>query len=160
VPRWRPFGPPPRGPASLRSRPASRTLGVLARDPTNFNHEQPQPIQTVARPTTSTVAAAEPKPRKLSAKERKVAERDTPKVANARRVLDRMSESLAPEAALPPAPATPLRMAEEASKVCSYHKRPEPLTAFASNAAHAHLQSACREAEKIRRDARKAKAAK
>ena len=113
----------------------------------------------VARPTIT--AVAQPKPRKLSAKERKVAERDTPKVAEAKAVLARMSESLAPEAALPPAPAMPLRMAEEASKVCSYHKRPEPLAAFASNAAHAdHLQSACKEAEKIRRDARKAKAAK
>jgi hypothetical protein len=42
-----------------------------------------------------------------------------------------MSESLAPEGDLPRRRA--LRMAEEASKVCSYHKRPEPLTAFASN---------------------------
>lgn len=108
----------------------------------------------VARPTA---AVAEPKPRKLSAKERKIAKRDNPKVAQARLVLDSISESLAPEGALPPAQSAPLRMDSEPSKVCSYHKRPEPLTAFASNSSHGDgLQSACKEAEKIRRASRAA----
>jgi hypothetical protein len=125
---------------------------------------KPTQQRPVARPTIA------PTP-KLSARDRRAlknqptkleaSEQDSPKVKAAKRVLDQMSESLAPEGALLPAPSTPLRMDSEPSKVCSYHKRPEPLTAFASNAAHAdHLQSACREAEKIRRDARKAKAAK
>jgi len=47
------------------------------------------------------------------------------------------------------------------TKLCSYHKVAEPLANFASNAAHGdHLQSACKAAEKIRRDARRARAAK
>jgi hypothetical protein len=54
----------------------------------------------VARPTVD--AVAEPTPKKLSAKERKIAERDSPKVKEAKRVLDQMSESLASEGALPP----------------------------------------------------------
>jgi hypothetical protein len=133
------------------------------------------------KPVARPVATPAPKTRKLSRKERNIAKnqpatipetemlligdigrvRDTPKVAEAKRVLDAMSESLAPEGALPPAPSTPLRMDSEPSKVCSFHKRPEPLSAFASNAAHGDgLQSACREADRIRRDGRKAKASK
>ena len=100
---------------------------------------KPTEQKPVARPTAD--IAATPKPRKLSAKERKIAERDSPKVAEAKRVLDRLSESLAPE---PDAAETFMVHAEktvaakpaEGTKVCSVHKVAEPLANFASNAAH------------------------
>src|SRR5207245_273158 len=123
----------------------------------------------VARPTTA--AGAEPKPRKLSTKERKVAERDTPKVAEAKAVLSRMSESLASENGGPTSVPDEPNGAEEilvhvestpaaGTKRCAYHKTAEPLAAFSKNVTHSDgLNSSCRAAQQEQRAARvKAKA--
>jgi len=113
----------------------------------------------VARP-------AEPKPRRLSAKERRSAaqpsmpaplpksepageivealtptrEVDSPKVAAAKRVLDRMSESLGPEAA----PAGTLIR-------CAFHDRMEDPSLFSKNSAHKNgYASSCKAGLKMR----------
>jgi hypothetical protein len=124
--------------------------------------------EPVARPTT------EPTPKKLTAKERRIAAQsqgDTPKVAEAKAVLSRMSESLASENGGPtivpdePDGAEAIlahvdKTLAAGTKRCAYHKTAEPLAAFSKNITHSDgLNSSCRAAQQEQRAARvKAKA--